>query len=543
MAGTRRPGSRRITLLVGASIAAIALAGGPVAAEEEGGERNLPIEFVHNNLEEAPVAGAVWAAGPALKNGDPICSTPATSDANVNLSCEGTGPHNETTIAVNPTDPDNLIAGANDYQLAINPGGHVAASTRSRATVSFDGGQSWTVYPVRTNSTYQATGDPAVDFDDAGNAYYATLGFRFVGPANAQNPDILVSVSHDGGVTWDPHRVAQGSGVGTSVGDLLDKEYVTAWGDGNALVTFGDFRLGQKGSLQSARILATVTHDAGATWSTPVVISGDSVFPFVSVPIATADGRIFVAYEDFPPERENGRDDYVVVELDPATGARIAGPFTVDTLIDGIDDYPIAFGRQTYQDSAFRSWSAGNIAADPTDGDHLAVAWSDMRNSTLPAPEDPYEAVTNSDIVVSQSFDAGRTWSDPVAIELAGDQFQGWAAYDTEGLLRIGFFDRQYDPANHQYGYSLATEASPGSLSFSTSELTTARSDPTKNNRWFAATLEPDFPFATTFIGDYSGIATTPSGGVVATWTDLRNQVTFAGRTGADEDMYFAASP
>ena len=274
-----------------------------------------------------------------------------------------------------------------------------------------------------------------------------------------------------------------------------------------------------------------------------LVISGDSVFPFVSVPIATADGRIFVAYEDFPPERENGRDDYVVVELDPDTGARIAGPFVVDTLIDGVDDYPIAFGRQTYQDSAFRSWSAGNIAADPTDGDHLAVAWSDMRNSTLPAPEDPYEAVTNSDIVVSQSFDAGRTWSDPVALELPGDQFQGWAAYDTEGLLRIGFFDRQYDAANHQYGYTLATEASAGSLSFSTSELTTARSDPTKNNRWFAATLEADFPFATTFIGDYSGIAATPSGGVVAVWTDLRNQVSFAGRTGADEDMYFAESP
>ena len=77
----------------------------------------------------------------------------------------------------------------------------MTASTRSRATVSFDGGHSWTAYPIRTTSTYQATGDPAVAFDAAGNAYYATLGFRFVGPANAQNPDILVSVSKDGGVT------------------------------------------------------------------------------------------------------------------------------------------------------------------------------------------------------------------------------------------------------------------------------------------------------------------------------------------------------
>ena len=53
----------------------------------------------------------------------------------------------------------------------------------------------------------------------------------------------------------------------------------------------------------------------------------------------------------------------------------------------------------------------------------------------------------------------------------------------------------------------------------------------------------PDFPFANSFIGDYSGIAATPSGGVVAVWTDLRNQVSFAGRTGADEDVYFAKAP
>ena len=146
-------------------------------------------------------------------------------------------------------------------------------------------------------------------------------------------------------------------------------------------------------------------------------------------------------------------------------------------------------------------------------------------------------------MIVSQSFDAGRHWSAPVAIALQGDQFQGWGAYDANGRLRIGFFDRQYDAANHQYGYTLATETSAGSLSFSTAELTTVRSDPTKNNRWFAATLDPHFPFATSFIGDYSGIAATPSGGVVAVWTDLRNQVSFAGRSGADEDVYFANSP
>ena len=51
------------------------------------------------------------------------------------------------------------------------------------------------------------------------------------------------------------HASPQGSGTETSVGDLLDKEYVAAWGNGNAIVTFGDFRLGQKGAFISRQDL------------------------------------------------------------------------------------------------------------------------------------------------------------------------------------------------------------------------------------------------------------------------------------------------
>ena len=541
MSQSLSPGrGRRALAAFGATALILGLVGSPALAED--GELVHPVDFIHNNLTEAPVAGAVFGSGPARKLGEAICSTPTQTGANVNTDCEGTGPHNETTIAVNPTNPLNMIAGANDYQLALNPGGHVTASTESRAHVTTDGGRTWTSYPLDATSTYSATGDPAVAFDSAGNAYYATLGFRFVGPVNALSPDIVVHVSRDGGVNWTSKRLAAGSGNFGSPGDLLDKEYVAAWGNGNAIVTYGDFRLGQKGSFINAKIYATVTHDAGATWTKPVVISGSLEEAFVSVPTVSADGRVFVAFLN-TTDQTTGRDDYEVVEVNATTGARVAGPFKVATTIDGATDYPIAFGRQTYEDSLFRSWAAGNITADPTNAAHLAVVWSDMRNSQLPAPANPYAADTNSDVIVSQSFDSGRTWSAATAIALRNDQFQPWGAYDTAGRLRIGLFDRAGDSANHTYGYTLATETAAGSLAFSLTELTTARSDPTKNNRWFAGTLDPDFPFATSVIGDYSGIAITPAGGVVATWTDLRNDVTFAGATRKGQDMYFAAAP
>src|SRR5262249_3272942 len=141
------------------------------------------------------------------------------------------------------------------------------------------------------------------------------------------------------------------------------------------------------------------------------------------------------------------------------------------------------------------------------------------------------------------SFNSGQTWSAPSAIAVPNDQFMPWGAYDSSGHLRIGYFDRSYDPSNHSYGYTVATETTPGSLTFTTAQATTTLSNPTSGDRWFAATLDPGFPFATSFLGDYSNIAATPDGGVVAYWTDMRNQATFAGRTGQTEDAYFARLP
>jgi len=505
-----------------------------------GEEPQLPVDLEHNVLDApAPVAGAVFGSGPALHPGDLICTTATQATANVDTDCEKRGPSNETSIAVNPTNALNMIGGANDYQLAVNPGGHVTVSVLSRAHVTFDGGHTWSEYPIGDTSAYQATGDPAVAFDAAGRAYYATLGFRFVGPTNGLNPDVLVANSADGGVTWTSVRVAEGSGNFGSVGNSLDKEYIAAWGNGNAIVTYGVFRQVQKGAIASARLYSTVTHDGGATWSTPALISGNLGVAFVPVPTVAADGRIYVAFlatTDFA----TFRDDYELVEVSASTGAPVFGPVKVATTIDGATDYPLAFGRQTYQDSLFRSWAVGNITADPTDAAHLAVIWSDMRNSVLPAPANPYAATTDSDVIVSQSIDRGRHWSAPVSLSLSRDQFMPWGAYDTNGLLRIGFFDRQYDAANHQYGYSLATETAHGSLAFGTSQLTTALSDPTKGNLWFAATVEPAFPLATTFLGDYSNIAATPSGAIVAYWTDLRQTACFAGVCQKGQDAFFA---
>src|SRR5947208_2465112 len=89
------------------------------------------------------------------------------STLNVNTDADLTAPHIETTIAVNPTNPQNLIGSAADYQAVYDSGGQLVTFTDySRAHVTFDGGRTWTDYtvPFDTNR-YTFTGDPGVAFD------------------------------------------------------------------------------------------------------------------------------------------------------------------------------------------------------------------------------------------------------------------------------------------------------------------------------------------------------------------------------------------
>jgi hypothetical protein len=490
----------------------------------------------------------------------PVCSTTTSAAANVSTDCEpGVGIHNETAVAVNPTNPLNIIGSANDYQLKVSSGGSVLATVFSRAHVTFDGGKTWTTYAVRFNG-YKGTGDPSIAFDEDGTAYLTTLA-----NGGTNTPDVVVSRSTDGGRTWStPVVVAAGKGSFFGRSIFHDHPVLTAWGHGNVIVTWIEYVIGnQAASLVTVPLVDAVSHDGGVTWSGINGVSGSASFcvglaaehscdqTWGNAPAVSPAGDVVVSFYDtylYAPDGSTnlGRNTHLAVRVDPQTGALAGGPYKIGQAYDGIveGDFPVSVdGRQTLHDSEFRLLMQGNIAADPTDpsGQHFAVVWFDDRNAPLPVDPDPYKAVTNSDVIVSQSFDGGRTWSTPSAIAESGDQFMPWAAYDASGKLRVGYFDRSYDPANHMYGYTLATETAPGSLSFSLQQVTTALSDPTQNDRWFALTAAANFPFATRFLGDYSAIATTPDK-VVAYWTDMRENACLV-RCAAGQNTYFASVP
>ena len=127
----------------------------------------------------------------------------ASSVKVVNVSNDQTA-QNETPVAVNPTNPSNLITGANDWNY--NDGCAVNSS--------FDGGKSWTpalpagFLPGVTRFTndpavpgtgaYDAGGDPAIAFSPDGTAYFVCQAFNDSSPYTIA---LLVSRSTDGGKT------------------------------------------------------------------------------------------------------------------------------------------------------------------------------------------------------------------------------------------------------------------------------------------------------------------------------------------------------
>ncbi|MDQ6797078.1 MAG: glycoside hydrolase [Actinomycetota bacterium] len=489
------------------------------------------------------------AAGAATVSA-PTCTTARSSAANVDTLCKVSGSNNfETAIAVNPTNPKNIVGAS--IELFRPPGGGFG-SLVTHPHVSFDGGKTWKTYDLDYGQGNAAV-DPSVAFDAAGTVYLATT-------RSGGSSDIVVAHSVDGGRTWST-PVAVVSNRGLRV--FHDHPQLAAFGTGNVIVTWIKDIFGPDPVLDSAPVEDSVSHDGGVTWSEPVRISGRA--PFCqglqggdacdqtfgnSVAVTTAGAVVtFQQTDDEAPDAGGalGRNKYLAVTVDPATGNKTGGPYLIGQAYDGLNehDYPMsAGGSQTVHDSQFNLDGEGNVTADPADpsGLHLAVVWYDDRNAPHPVDPDPYKAVTDADIVVSQTYDGGRTWSAPITMNRRHEHIMPWAAYDAHGVLHVGFFDRIYDPANHKYGFTLATERNPGSLQFSYRRVSTALSDPTRDNLASRGTIDPAFPFPAVSIGDYPGIAIAPNA-VLVYWTDLRNDACIADRCGHRQDSYFARVP
>jgi len=464
---------------------------------------------------------------------------PAVYAGNVLIDCDGEVPHNETTIAVNPVNPNHAVGGYHSYQL-LPRGATLLAHVIGTTSVTFDGGQTWreVVPPI---TPYQFTGDPAVAFDSTGRVYFANIADHEGPGGSFTAPSVIVTTSDDGGVSYsNPVTVARGQTAVNRGADPLtvfqDKEYIAAdpyaaspYRD-RVYVTWTSFEERFVGSTPFARSPIRVSFsDDGQRWSSPREISGFNPACAVqfgggpatecdenqdSVPAIAPTGKVYVAFENFNTPAEN---QYMVVSSGNG-GSSWGAPVRVDAVFD--INYPVNIsGRSTLTGCQFRVNAAGNIAADPSDptGNTVYLVWADNRNGTVSA--------TNTDVRLARSSDGGVTWTVHVIDGSPNDQFYPWVAVAPDGRVDVGYMDRSYSSGQTvcKYGFTLTrlTFDALGNITASVRQRVDTGLSHADQSRWFSGLTSGNG----LFIGDYNAVAVGADGRTWSLWTDQRNVV------------------
>jgi hypothetical protein len=178
-----------------------------------------------------------------------------------NMSNDGPADNgdNEVDIAINPTNPANMIAGWNDYGVGNSCG--IGYTT--------DGGKTWRtdwlrgMTPAGGNPIYDfGAGDPSVGFLNDGTAIFTCNAW-----SNTKPTAIFVTTSADGGQTWAaPQKVANAE---TKAGNLDHPMMTIDHYNNRALIAYTAWSGAQANSF------ALVSNGTGTSWSGPYRIAAD----------------------------------------------------------------------------------------------------------------------------------------------------------------------------------------------------------------------------------------------------------------------------
>jgi hypothetical protein len=469
--------------------------------------------------------------------GDPINNTGVS-----NFGC--TTPQNETSVAVNPLNAANLVAGSNDYRTCCDFTG--LNDGTGWAYASFDGGATWTntQVPGLTAETgghglfakVDSAGDPALAFGPDGTVYYANIVFSRVSFASG----VAVSTSTDGGRTWSQPSMVTWANAGNH---FNDKEWIAAGPNGSVVVTWTDFNLGpQAAGYRQSPIVMALSRDGGKTWVRQGSPVSDPFHPFDqgSQPMFDSHGTLYVAYEGSDPATGFATDQTVV-----ARSTDLGQTFTqtqVGRVYDDLDCYPMYGGRQTLTGEHFRMNSYPSLAVDLATG-ALAVTWADDQGAgSCGNGGSSFTGTTNAQLKLVTSAN-GTAWSSVQHLG-AGDVVFPAVARD-HGKTIVTYYTRAF-AATHG-NPTLCNVQTVGSGAPVTEGVASAnicldyayRSSTDGYASEHAITTEssnPSIEFAQgTFIGDYSQVAMGSNGIAHPVWTDFRGR---PGVTRANQDVY-----
>ena len=171
------------------------------------------------------------------------CTTPS-GGPNTTLDCDDPFPNNEPNIVVDPTNPQHLISSSNDY-----------GSCCDQYYTTFNAGATWSTGNMSVEDSSRTGSDPVTSFDVKHHvALHSSLNYTFNDEGETCDGDVVVSPSHDGGLSWQkPVVVYSGQGCDLDPTQIFnDKEWITTDNNpsskfyGRTYVTWTRVRLAQR---------------------------------------------------------------------------------------------------------------------------------------------------------------------------------------------------------------------------------------------------------------------------------------------------------
>ena len=468
------------------------------------------------------------------------------SDATMAACSTGKRSQNEPTIAVDPRDPDVVVAGSNDYCAQIVNGEVWAGYYRST-----DGGESWSNslvpgYPDDSSAaglaspahgSCGAAGDPTQAFDNDGRLFYAFICFNRSGPVNGS---VYAARYLNDGATYDRTvLIKRGTPSGLFLSGLFqDKINLTVDQSGsqfagNVYVAWSQYN----GFALNNAVLVSRSTDHGLSFSPPVRVTpvelGTASFADLAV---GPDGAVYLTYITYPSQARRTSDIWLQKSVNGGVSFGPAQRVASITRFDS-DQFSGTTGTVDCGDGPFacesgftysRFFSSSAVAAD-ANGVHVVYA------GELPSGQ--------SKVFVRNSPD-GVNFSTPAipldAVPTGHQWFPDIASAD--GMITVVFNDSRNDPAydpgrppgNTAAGVNSGDvihtfiARSTNGVSWTETQVTTHGS----NYGW-----ETHGSRRVGFWGDYNYVSAVP-GAVNVTWTDSRDLVpgTDPRETGADDD-------
>jgi hypothetical protein len=369
-------------------------------------------------------------------------------------SDDGRFPPVEPSIAINKSNPQNIVAGM----------------MMDRVVVSADGGATWT--ESQLNSPFGVYGNPAMISNAKGNLFY----FHLADPTGKGKDDeawldrIVCQESIDDGKTWLE---------GVSIGNNPPADQIKAWPavqpkKNFMCVTWTQFDKYQSKDANCQTNILFSKSNSGNRWSTPVQINespgdcaNDDFTAMGAIPTIGSDGKIYVAWANrgniyFDRSYDDGntwlRNDLLVTRQEGGWALEIPG-------LEKSNGLPV-------------------LAIDNSTSRYhgiLYLVWADQRNGK-----------DDTDIWLIRSTNRGDYWTKPVRInadDTRTHQFLPWIAVDpTNGHVYIVYYDRRNHEDNQTDVY--LSYSFDGGASFKEVKISET----------------PFVPEAGKFLGDYTNI-------------------------------------